>query len=207
MYGMKTRMLHVLQGADVGGESRAGWGVVVWSVKRSEVPPAPPHPTPPHGQLQSAPPCGHALTPHGPKAHRRTLLTLPLCISLNTHPSPANPHPPPPQGTNKPAHYHVLLDEIGFGADGIQLLTYWMCYLYQRTTKWVAVVGSPYGACGQRAGEGGGAAQPVQPQLHSCRCTAFLSVACRAVPLEHACGLKYLPPPPHLKAPCYLKTI
>jgi hypothetical protein len=35
----------------------------------------------------------------------------------------------PAQGTNKPAHYHVLLDEIGFGADGVQLLAYWMCYL------------------------------------------------------------------------------
>ncbi|KAG2434383.1 hypothetical protein HYH02_012396 [Chlamydomonas schloesseri] len=42
------------------------------------------------------------------------------------------------QGTNKPAHYHVLVDEIGFGADGIQLLTYWLCYLYQRTTKSVS---------------------------------------------------------------------
>ncbi|EFJ46881.1 Argonaute-like protein [Volvox carteri f. nagariensis] len=39
------------------------------------------------------------------------------------------------QGTNKPAHYHVLVDEIGFGADGIQLLTYWMCYLFQRATS------------------------------------------------------------------------
>ncbi|GLC53161.1 Protein argonaute-3 [Pleodorina starrii] len=42
------------------------------------------------------------------------------------------------QGTNKPAHYHVLIDEIGFGADGVQILTYWMCYLYQRTTKSVS---------------------------------------------------------------------
>ncbi|PNH02563.1 Protein argonaute-2 [Tetrabaena socialis] len=41
-------------------------------------------------------------------------------------------------GTNKPAHYHVLVDEIGFGADGMQLLTYWLCYLYQRTTKSVS---------------------------------------------------------------------
>ncbi len=45
------------------------------------------------------------------------------------------PLPLPPQGTNKPAHYHVLIDEIGFGSDGAQLLTYWLCYLYQRTTK------------------------------------------------------------------------
>ena len=40
------------------------------------------------------------------------------------------------QGTNKPAHYHVLVDEIGFGADGLQLLTYWLCYLYQRCTRY-----------------------------------------------------------------------
>ncbi|GLC73149.1 Protein argonaute-3 [Pleodorina starrii] len=42
------------------------------------------------------------------------------------------------QGTNKPAHYHVLIDEIGFGADGVQLVTYWMCYLFQRATKSVS---------------------------------------------------------------------
>jgi eukaryotic translation initiation factor 2C len=41
----------------------------------------------------------------------------------------------PPQGTNKPAHYYVLMDEIGFGADGIQLLTYWLCFLYMRCTR------------------------------------------------------------------------
>ncbi|GIM10148.1 hypothetical protein Vretimale_13882, partial [Volvox reticuliferus] len=42
------------------------------------------------------------------------------------------------QGTNRPAHYHVLVDEIGFGTDGLELLTYWMCYLYQRATKSVS---------------------------------------------------------------------
>jgi len=39
------------------------------------------------------------------------------------------------QGTNKPAHYHVLVDEIGFGADGLQLLTYWLCFTYCRCTR------------------------------------------------------------------------
>ncbi len=29
------------------------------------------------------------------------------------------------QGHNKAAHYHVLVDENGFSADGLQLLCYW----------------------------------------------------------------------------------
>lgn len=41
-------------------------------------------------------------------------------------------------GTNRSAHYHVLVDEIGFGPDGIQLLTYWLCYLYARCTRSVS---------------------------------------------------------------------
>ncbi|PNW83955.1 hypothetical protein CHLRE_04g214250v5 [Chlamydomonas reinhardtii] len=86
------------------------------------------------------------------------------------------------QGTNKPAHYHVLVDEIGFGADGMQLLTYWLCYLYQRTTKSVSYCPAAYYAdraafrgrtllaasssasdsaseSGSRAGRGAGAAE------------------------------------------------
>jgi eukaryotic translation initiation factor 2C len=39
------------------------------------------------------------------------------------------------QGHNKPAHYHVLVDENGFSSDGLQLLTYWLCYLYCRCTR------------------------------------------------------------------------
>jgi hypothetical protein len=39
------------------------------------------------------------------------------------------------KGTNRPAHYHVLVDENGFGADGMQLFTYHMCYLYCRCTR------------------------------------------------------------------------
>ena len=44
------------------------------------------------------------------------------------------------QGTSRPTHYHVLLDEIGFTADEIQKLTYSLCFLYCRATK-----------CGQRS--------------------------------------------------------
>jgi len=35
------------------------------------------------------------------------------------------------------AHYHVLVDENGFIADGLQLLTYWLCYLYCCCSRWV----------------------------------------------------------------------
>ncbi|KAF8058950.1 AGO1 [Scenedesmus sp. PABB004] len=48
------------------------------------------------------------------------------------------------QGHNKPAHYHVLVDENGFSADGLQLLTYWLCYLYCRCTRSVSVVPPAY---------------------------------------------------------------
>ena len=47
-------------------------------------------------------------------------------------------------GTNKPAHYYVLLDENGFGSDGIQLLTYWMCFLYVRCTRSVSYAPPAY---------------------------------------------------------------
>jgi hypothetical protein len=43
------------------------------------------------------------------------------------------------QGTSKPAHYHILRDENGFTADGIQELTYRLCYLYGRATRAVSV--------------------------------------------------------------------
>ena len=47
-------------------------------------------------------------------------------------------------GTNKPAHYYVLVDENGFGSDGIQLLSYWMCYLYCRCTRSVSYAPPAY---------------------------------------------------------------
>lgn len=43
-------------------------------------------------------------------------------------------------GTPRPAHYHVLLDEIGFSADGIQNLVHSLSYVYQRSTAAVSVV-------------------------------------------------------------------
>ncbi|GMH42602.1 hypothetical protein BSKO_10521 [Bryopsis sp. KO-2023] len=48
------------------------------------------------------------------------------------------------QGTNKPAHYRVLVDENGFGSDGIQLMTYWMCFLYCRCTRSVSYAPPAY---------------------------------------------------------------
>jgi hypothetical protein len=43
-------------------------------------------------------------------------------------------------GTNRPAHYTTLADGIGFGADGLQLLTYWLTYLYCACTRSISVV-------------------------------------------------------------------
>ncbi|RMZ53214.1 hypothetical protein APUTEX25_005203, partial [Auxenochlorella protothecoides] len=43
------------------------------------------------------------------------------------------------QGTSKPAHYSVLVDENKFGADGMQLLTYHLCYLFCRCTRSISV--------------------------------------------------------------------
>lgn len=39
------------------------------------------------------------------------------------------------QGTVRPAHYRVLVDENNFGANSIELMTYWLCYLSCRCTK------------------------------------------------------------------------
>jgi len=48
------------------------------------------------------------------------------------------------KGHNKPSHYHVLVDENGFTADGLQLFTYWQCYLYCRCTRSVSYVPAAY---------------------------------------------------------------
>ncbi|GMH32738.1 hypothetical protein BSKO_00572 [Bryopsis sp. KO-2023] len=48
------------------------------------------------------------------------------------------------KGTSKPAHYHVLRDENKFGPDGLQLLTYWLCYLYCRCTRSVSYAAPAY---------------------------------------------------------------
>ncbi|KAI6672750.1 hypothetical protein NL676_000656 [Syzygium grande] len=47
-------------------------------------------------------------------------------------------------GTSRPAHYHVLIDEIGFSADGLQNLIHSLCYVYQRSTTAVSIVAPIY---------------------------------------------------------------
>ena len=47
-------------------------------------------------------------------------------------------------GTNKVAHYYVLVDENGFGSDGLQLFSYWMCFLYCRCTRSVSYAPPAY---------------------------------------------------------------
>lgn len=43
------------------------------------------------------------------------------------------------QGTNRPAKYSVLADEVGFSADSLQLLTYRLRHTFFRCTKWVCL--------------------------------------------------------------------
>nr|AHC30882.1 argonaute 6 protein [Dimocarpus longan] len=43
-------------------------------------------------------------------------------------------------GTSRPAHYHVLLDEIGFSPDILQNLIHSLSYVYQRSTTAIAIV-------------------------------------------------------------------
>lgn len=44
---------------------------------------------------------------------------------------------PPPHPKSQ---HSVLVDENGFSADGLQLLTYWLCFLYCRCTRSVSIV-------------------------------------------------------------------
>jgi len=44
------------------------------------------------------------------------------------------------QGTSRPTHYHVLLDENGFTPDSLQTLSYNLCYVYARCTRAVSIV-------------------------------------------------------------------
>jgi len=48
------------------------------------------------------------------------------------------------QGTSRPMHYHVLLDENGFNADSLQTLTYNLCYAFARCTRAVSIVPPVY---------------------------------------------------------------
>ncbi|VAH95688.1 unnamed protein product [Triticum turgidum subsp. durum] len=48
------------------------------------------------------------------------------------------------QGTSRPTHYHVLLDENRFSADALQTLTYNLCYTYAWCTRSVSIVPPAY---------------------------------------------------------------
>ncbi|KAF0685528.1 Aste57867_22603 [Aphanomyces stellatus] len=48
------------------------------------------------------------------------------------------------QGTSRPAHYHVLLDQIGFSADELQNLSFRLSHTYARCTRSVSIVPSVY---------------------------------------------------------------
>ncbi|KAF9896641.1 argonaute 1, partial [Lobosporangium transversale] len=48
------------------------------------------------------------------------------------------------QGTSRPTHYHVLLDENEFSANVLQDFTYKLCHLYARCTRSVSVVPPAY---------------------------------------------------------------
>ena len=49
-----------------------------------------------------------------------------------------------PSGTNKPAKYHVLVDENKFPADMIYKLTYHLCHVYARCTRYDTKWGGVY---------------------------------------------------------------
>jgi len=55
-------------------------------------------------------------------------------------------------GTSRPAHYSILLDEIHFGADRLQRMSYSLCHLYARATRAVSIPNVVYYAdlvCGR----------------------------------------------------------
>lgn len=48
------------------------------------------------------------------------------------------------QGTARSAHYVVIKDDIGFGADELEQITHHLCYMFARATKAVSVVPPAY---------------------------------------------------------------
>jgi eukaryotic translation initiation factor 2C len=48
------------------------------------------------------------------------------------------------QGTSKPTKYTLVYDEIGFKLGELELMSYWLCYLYVRCTKSVSIVTPAY---------------------------------------------------------------
>ncbi|XP_065875578.1 protein argonaute 16 [Euphorbia lathyris] len=48
-------------------------------------------------------------------------------------------HPGILAGTSRPAHYHVLLDEIGFSPDDLQNFVHSLSYVYQRSTTAISI--------------------------------------------------------------------
>ncbi|KAI9796921.1 MAG: hypothetical protein M1825_006285 [Sarcosagium campestre] len=48
------------------------------------------------------------------------------------------------QGTTRPAHYIVVQDQIGLGANGLEQLTHNLCYIFGRATKAVSICPPAY---------------------------------------------------------------
>ncbi|XP_042420508.1 protein argonaute 10-like isoform X2 [Zingiber officinale] len=48
------------------------------------------------------------------------------------------------QGTSRPTHHYVLLDENGFSSNELQTLTNNLCYIYARCTNTVSIVPPAY---------------------------------------------------------------
>lgn len=48
------------------------------------------------------------------------------------------------QGTSRPTHYYVLHDDVGFKADDLQKLTYYLCHTYARCPRSVSIPAPAY---------------------------------------------------------------
>ncbi|KAI0221014.1 hypothetical protein L0F63_004190 [Massospora cicadina] len=69
------------------------------------------------------------------------------------------------QGTSRPVHYHVLIDEVRFLADKFQKLCYNLCYLFCRATRAVSLVPPVYYAHLAATRARGAPKRPVRPEL------------------------------------------